>query len=474
VPGMPPEPTDRHGPKARPPRIRSLRTRLLVWLLGAIALTVAVQAGMAYRTALAEADEVFDYHMRQTALSLSSGVPYDPQRAAPQLAGQENLDLIVQIWSLDGLSIFESARRAGLPQLAVLGYANVPARGSTYRVFSVQTPFQVIQVAQDLAVRQRMAGRLALRTVAPVALLMPLLMALAWWVVTSSTRPLWRVRRQLAARSADDLAALPDEGLPDEIRPLVGEVNLLFGRLRQAFAAQQHFVADAAHELRTPLAALKLQVEALARAPDDDSRARAVQRLHAGVDRAGRLVDQLLVLARQQAGVAAATPASPVALHALLPLALADVAAAAQARRIDIGLSHADPASVPGYAESLRLLLDNLLGNAVKFTPEGGRIDLWLRRAPDGAVTLGVEDSGPGIPEAERERVMDRFYRGAGAEAGGSGLGLAIVKAIAELHGATLRLGRSERLGGLAATLVFPSAVTAAPAASTGMPAPSP
>ena len=154
----------------------SLRTRLLVYLGVAIALVAAVQAAVAYRTALAEADAVFDYHMQQTALSLRGGLPFEHGADEPE-HDEENFDFVVQIWSADGQQIYRSARRAELPERAVLGYSTVQARGSTYRVFSLQTPRQVIQVAQDMAVRRHMARTLALRTVAPMAWLVPLLLA---------------------------------------------------------------------------------------------------------------------------------------------------------------------------------------------------------------------------------------------------------------------------------------------------------
>lgn len=437
---------------------RSLRTRLLLYLGAAIALVALVQAVVAYRTALAEADAVFDYHMQQTALSLRGGLPFDPD-AAPPLHDDENFDFVIQVWSADGQQIYHSARRAALPERAVLGFSTVAARDSIYRVYSLQTPRQVVQVAQDMDVRRRMARTLALRTVAPMAWLVPLLMAASWWVVGSTLAPLQRLRRQLGRR-ADDLAPVGEGALPEEIRPLVHELNLLFGRLQQAFGAQKRFVADAAHELRSPLAALKLQVQGLARAADDESRQRALLRLDAGIERATGLVDQLLLLARQQDGAGPAR--GPVALNEVLHLALADVAPAAQQRGIDLGLASADAAdagnaTVTGDADSLRVLLRNLLDNAVKYTPAGGRVDLALRPEA-GAWLLQVEDSGPGIAEAERARVFDRFYRVPGSAAAGNGLGLAIVKAIADSHGAALTLGRSERLGGLCVGLRLPSA----------------
>lgn len=445
-----------------PLRPRSLRAQLLLYLGIAIALVAAVQAAVAYGTALAEADTVFDYHMQQTALSLRGGLPFEPD-AQPPGHDDENFEFVVQIWAADGQQLYRSTSQADLPERAVLGFSSVRARGSTYRVFSVQTPSHVIQVAQDMAARRHMARALALRTVTPVALLAPLLLAAAWWVVGSTLAPLGRLRGQLAQRRADDLAPLASEApLPDEIRPLVHEINGLFDRLRQAFDAQKRFVADAAHELRSPLAALKLQVQGLARAPDDEARQRAMLRADAGIERATHLVDQLLLLARQQH----ARPAlQPLVLMDVLRLALADVAPAAQQRDIDLGLQPAgsgtgpeadtERATVAGDADALRVLLRNLLDNAVKYTPAGGRVDVGLQRRGV-TLCLDVEDSGPGIADAERERVFDRFYRVPGAAGAGNGLGLAIVKAIADVHGAALTLERGERLGGLRVELRLP------------------
>ncbi|EJE53179.1 signal transduction histidine kinase [Acidovorax sp. CF316] len=439
---------------------RSLRAQLLVFLLAAILLAGAVQGVLAYRSALDEADSLFDYHMQQTALALRAGLPPDARELGQGLSGEdENHEFIVQVWTNEGLRIFESAVGAALPQIAVLGFTNVQARGGTYRVFSLQTRAQVIQVAQNMAVRSGMARALALRTLAPLAVMAPLLVLAVWWGVSRSLAPVEGVRRQLARRQADDLSPVSDEELPDEVQPLVTELNLLFERVQGAFAAQQHFVADAAHELRSPLAALRLQLQGLQRAGNDDAaRAVAVERLSAGIDRATRLVEQLLTLARQEA--AAASPTETVDLRAVAQLALADVAPAAQARSMDMGLLESDPAPVPGRPEALRMLVRNLLDNAVKYTPPGGQVDLQIQRAADGAVELVVEDSGPGIPPEHRERVMQRFVRETADSAPGSGLGLAIVQAIAQAHGATVALDASPRLGGLRVVVRFPVTAT--------------
>lgn len=438
----------------------SLRGRLLWFLLAAITIAAVAQATIAYRTALHDADQIFDYHMQQMALSLRSGTPLSNDEARARLEAESsasgNDDMVVQMWSPDGVQMFHSVSRARLPQRAVLGFSNVRANGTTYRVFSIQTSNQTVQVAQDLAVRRNMAGNMALRTLGPIAVMMPILMLVVWWVVSGSLQPVARVRSQVASRQADDLSPVSDTGLPDEVRPLVQELNLLFGRVKTAFEAQQHFVADAAHELRTPLAALRLQAQSLDRADSPEARRVAVGRLTAGIDRATRLVEQLLVLARQEATAAEGAVSRPVDLADLARRTVADLAGVAAAKGVDLGVQQADPATVEGQPDALQILLRNLVDNAVKYTPHGGTVDISIQH--EGAsIVVQVEDSGPGIPPDERERVFDRFYRVAGSEAAGSGLGLAIIKAIAERHGATLALDASARLGGLKAVVTFNS-----------------
>jgi two-component system OmpR family sensor kinase len=389
-------------------------------------------------------------------MSLRSVLPLNADGTAmnePRIG--ENADFVVQVWNANGARVFQSAAHAALPDRAAPGFSDLKVQGTTYRVFSMQSKSQTIQIAQDMAARREMASTLALRTVAPIAVMAPLLMLVAWWVVSVSLAPVSRVRRQVAARQADDLTEVSEADLPDEIRPLVHELNLLFGRVRRAFDAQKSFVGDAAHELRSPLAALKLQAQGLRRASDVATREVAVGRLTAGIDRAARLVEQLLVLARQQASAATGDKPELVALCDIARLVVADSAAAAQARQIDLGLSQADEGEITGHAQALRILLRNLVDNAIKYTPPGGRVDVEVSRVADRLV-LTVDDSGPGIPEQDRERVLDRFYRVAGTETTGSGLGLAIVKSIADLHGTLLSLDHSSRLGGLRVAVSFP------------------
>lgn len=434
----------------------SLRARLLGWLLAAIVLATLAQAGLAYVTALDQSDVIFDRHLQKMALALTSGTALGSLPPNAEInADRASEDFVVQLWNAKGEPVFRSAAHQTLRRPAQPGFSLVHALdGREYRVYSLATPGLGVMVAQDVAARRDMARTLALRTILPTLPMVPLLAAIAWWVVSRSLAPVARLRAQMAARKVDELAPLNDRGLPAEVRPLILELNLLFERLRQAFDAQKVFVADAAHEMRSPLAALKIQLQGLQRAPDDPTRELAIRRLAAGIDRAGHLVDQLLVLARQEASVAAGVQLAPLDLAQPGFLALSDTLASAQARQIDLGVHRAESVTMPGNAESLRILVRNLLDNGVKYTPSGGTVDLSVHATSDGALVT-VEDSGPGIPETDRSRVLDRFYRASGAGSTGSGLGLAIVKSITEMHHAVVILDESERLGGLRVRVAF-------------------
>ena len=443
----------KHEPKPAP----SLRARLTGALLLAVLAFAALQAAVTYRTARAETEALFDAQMQRIALSLSgslgAGALSDDAPAAETPAARE---MIIQIWRADGVMLYRSPQGRLLPPQTVIGFSDTVAGGEPYRIYALRTDTQVVQVAQQTEARGRMAGQLALRAVLPVALLAPVLMLIVWWVVGRAIGPIERVRRQVAARRPDDLAPLPTAGLPAEVRPLVGEMNGLLTRLSDAWDALTHFTADAAHELRSPLAALRLQAQSLQRAPDDATRAIATERLLAGIDRATRLVEQLLALARQE-GAGEGAELVSLDLTALARNALADAEPEAARHAIALTLD-APTAHVVLRADeaALAVLLRNLLGNALRHTPPGGQVRVGVREEAS-VIDLTVEDSGPGIAPDERARVVDRFYRVPGTPGHGSGLGLAIVRAIAERHGAALTLDASPTLGGLRVMLRWPA-----------------
>ncbi len=434
----------------------SLRARLLAWLLAGVVLVGAGGGWMVYRNALAEADAFFDYHLRQTALILrDQPVQY---LLLPQIAPADAAyDFVVQVWTLDGMRVYLSRPHAVLPQITTLGFSTVTTTEGRWRVFGVQALTRVIQVAQPMSVREQRAADLALQTLKPFALLLPVLALLIWLAVGHALEPLQSLTRLVKARRVDALEPLPDEHLPDEVQPLVGALNELLGRLNAALERERAFMADAAHELRTPLTALHLQMDMLARASGESERGAAMGQLSQGVQRAIRLVEQMLALARQEPRTAPARV--PVALEPLARELVAELVPFADARHIDLGLTAARPLTVPGDPEGLRTLLRNLIDNAVRYTQDGGRVDVAVEDAGTAAAPralITVTDTGPGVPPEERARVFDRFYRRAGTTPPGSGLGLAIVKAIAEAHGAALALDAGPEGRGLKVSVLFP------------------
>jgi two-component system OmpR family sensor kinase len=431
----------------------SIRARLMIFLLGAVALTGGIGAWFIYRNALAEADAFFDYQLQQTALTLrDQAFEYAAAPAlAPEAAGY---DFVVQVWSFNGVRIYLSQPHVSLPGLTPLGISTVSTHEGDWRVFGIRARAVVIQVAQPMRVRKDQAARLALRTLLPFALLLPVLAAIIAIVVRRSLEPLERLAHTVRSRAPTALDPLPVAGLPSDVRPLVDALNGLLRRLISVLERNRAFVADAAHELRTPLTALNLQLGALDTARSEEDRSEARDRLAGGLRRAARLVEQLLTLAGVEPGV----PASPVELplDEVVREVTVEALPLADARHIDLGLGRLDSVAVRGDRAALATLIRNLVDNAIRHTPEGGVVDVTLERDASGA-RLRVADTGPGIPPAERERVFDRFYRVPGTQAVGSGLGLAIVRTIAGQHGAQIRLDAGPEGRGLAVTVQFPA-----------------
>ncbi|NUZ07151.1 ATP-binding protein [Piscinibacter koreensis] len=427
----------------------SLRLRLVLAMLAMLVASALVMGLVAYRNVLGETEALFDYQLRQMALSLRDQGEIASAQAGP--LADESLDFVIQIWTVDGRSIYASRPHAALPARALLGLANVDVRGQVWRTFSVATRDRVIQVAQPLQIRHRLAARAALRSVLPLLLVTPLLALGVWWLSGATLAPLARVAGEVRRRDEQSLAALGTDDLPNDIAPLVHALNGLLQRLRESLEGQRAFVADAAHELRSPLTALKLQLAVLRRTASADERAAALDALGVGIERAGRLVEQLLQLARNEPGAPGA-PFERVDLAEVARDAIAATLAFAVSRGVEFELFADAPVHVDGDRAALGVLVRNLVDNAARYSPAGARVEVRVASA-DGAATLDVDDAGPGIPAADRERVFDRFYRRS-ADQTGSGLGLAIVQRIVERHGATVQLGDAP-LGGLRVSVRF-------------------
>jgi len=429
--------------------MKSIRRTLMLWLCIGLTAGIVIAGGLLYFQAREEANEIFDYQMRHLAESLPRQAfgPVSPGRK--EVPDMER-DIVIQMWDDTGVRIYHSHERIALPQRAEFGFATVPTRDGPWRVYSTQLGNTVVQVAQPMSARRAVATEVATRTVAPLLLLFPFVAALVWLTISEGLSPLRRIAREVKSRDAAALSPIVEVGMPEEIQPLTHALNDLLARLNLAIGAQRAFIADAAHELRTPLTALKLQIQLVERAGSEEERIAALAELKRGFDRATHLVQQLLTLARQEPG-SAARKRQDVNLELLARTVVSDLAPVAQTRSVDLGIASSSPVIVEGDPEALRIMLNNVVENAVKYTPAGGTVDVCI---VDGEMpVVSVQDSGPGISDDQLPRVFDRFYRVPGTEVQGSGLGLAIAKEVADVHGATISLANTGH--GLRATITF-------------------
>jgi two-component system OmpR family sensor kinase len=444
--------------------MKSIRRTLLVWLLLGLAAVAALATWATYAETKREVGDLFDLQLKQLAYStriddlLRGGQPSLSLRDGRQAEGVAQI--VTQIWDRKGVLLYWSQPGSGLRVPATEGYSTVVHDGREWRLYTHVAGDHALQVAHAMDERREIAAQTALRTLLPLAALIPLLGVLIWFAVGRGMRPLDAMSRAVAKRRPDALAPLIDKDLPRELKPLAGSLNALLARLDGALSAQRQFTADAAHELRTPLAALRLQVDLAARAPDETARTEALDELRAGVDRAAHLVEQLLTMARLEPEA----PTHAFSVVDLVPLvkeAIVARAAVAADRRVDLGLARGTAVAVRGDAATLAVLIANLLDNALRYTPPGGRIDAAVDEER-GTVTLSVTDTGPGIPADERDHVFERFRRGTSTVAPGastgSGLGLSIVRRVALAHGATVTLDDRTDGPGLQVRVQFPPA----------------
>ncbi|MEZ5830737.1 MAG: ATP-binding protein [Dongiaceae bacterium] len=435
-------------------RAMSLRRTLRVSLIALMTALGLVTAVASYILAGDEANDFFDNQLRQIALyvwSVPAGYRADTIGASPH---DPEDDFLIQVWNRDGTAIMSSDPSIDLPRGTATGLSDATTSGIDWRVYTAITADRTVQVSQQTQVREELAADASLRATVPIVLLIPLSWLMLNWTIGRIIDRLDQVAADVAAREARGLDPISAESAPIEILPLISAVNDLVQRLQAALAQQRRFVADAAHELRTPLAAISLQVGNLMAAIGGDAKyAARIADLEAGSARASAVVGQLLRLARFESNIA-----TPREQHVqLLPLAIESLerfAPMAEHRSIDLGLDQDAAPIVEGDSEEIRVLIDNLIDNAIRYTPQGGTIDLIIRVA-NGCPVLQVRDTGPGIPAASLPRVFERFYRASSAEIEGSGLGLAIAKAAADRNRVALTLENRADRSGLCATLTF-------------------
>ncbi|MDR3580992.1 MAG: ATP-binding protein [Oryzomonas sp.] len=433
--------------------MNSISRRLLALLLGALTVAALLAGASTYLKARVEVNELFDYQLLQMALSLRDQKSFEQRPTAASDYEKED-DVTIQVWNSAGALIYVSIHDAPLPRATHAGLQTVIFRNAEWRTFLLTDQGRTIQVSQPFKPRQEMSFIFALRTIMPLFFIFPALALTIWFAVRYTLKPLTKVADGVTRLSPSSLEPLPETNLPAEILPLVQRLNFLFEQLSRAFDIQKRFVADAAHELRTPLTAVKLQVRILERSASEDERIEALERLRLGVDRAARLVGQLLALARVEPE-APPVPLMEVSLNRLAEEIIVEQTRIAAEKGINLGTSADGPVSVVGEPDALRAMISNLVDNAIRYTLPGGTVDVTVRQNELAAI-IDVADTGPGIPPEERVRVFDRFYRRQGSDAAGCGLGLAIVKYAVKRHGGTIMLGEAAEGKGLRVIIEIP------------------
>lgn len=440
----------------------SLGRRLLVAQIGVITLVWLATAAYSYFDARHEVSELLDGHLAQSASLLlaqsDEGLEEIELERAPALH-KRGRRVVFQVWERGRILRLHSAN-APERRLSARddGFSDEVIAGKGWRVFSGWDARRryLVQVGERDEARREIAAGIATNLLVPLVPALPVLGFFAWISIKRALRPLHGIGRELDARRPDDLAPLRVSDVPAEVAPLVRGLDALFGRVSRMIGNERRFTADAAHELRTPLAGLKTQAQVALGATADAERRHALDNLIAGCDRASRLVEQLLTLARldpeQFSGRHVACD-----LRAIARQAIAEVAPAALAKSIEVELADGGGAvPVDGYPALIGVLVRNLVDNAVRYSPSGGAVRVEAS-ARDGAAVLAVTDEGPGIPAAERGKVGQRFYRVLGTGESGSGLGLSIVCRIAELHGASVALEPGPGGRGLRVSVAWPS-----------------
>ena len=436
----------------------SLKRRLLVALLAAVALVWLATAIYSYFDTRHEINRLLDAHLAQSASMIVAQVGNELEEIdlehAPAL-DERARRVAFQIWERGDVLRLHSANA---PQERLSpreeGFSRVTIGGKGWRVFSTWDAKRrfLVQVGERDEARGEIAASVARNLLVPLAFALPALGLFAWLSIARALKPLRALGQQVEAREPDNLGALAAEDAPAEVVPLVRSLDALFGRVGRLIERERRLTADAAHELRTPLAALKVQAQVALGAAEDDARRRALENVVAGCDRGARVVEQLLTLARLESDQPRQRP-EPCDLRTLARQTIAELAPAALARKVEIELAEGGPVPIEGYPELVAVLLRNLVDNAVRYGPAGGTV-----RVEATGASITVTDEGPGIPPQERDKVGQRFYRILGSEASGSGLGLSIVQRITAIHGAKLALGEGPDGKGLRATVAFPAA----------------
>ena len=437
--------------------MKSLKTRIIVTLTILWAVGIGIDASASYWLARRHINELLDVHLQGAAVWLSAGnVGAIGSHGPPQ----HSLDGFVgQIWKRELAQPTDNTDPEVLfDRHAPAGYSEENINGQPYRIYTLQKDGGelIYQVGQPVAFREDTAKQAGLESLIPTLLRLALIWLLIPVVVRTAFASLARAAAQAERVGIGHLKPLDISHVPQEVRPFTDSINRMIARLQVGIEAEKRFIADAAHELRTPIAALQLRMDNIANAPDAESRMEREHELREAIVRSGVMIRQLLELARADADLEAGA-SETVDVRQLIQHLVADLLPVADSRSIDLGVRQFELAFVHVREGDLRMAVRNLVENALRYTSAGGNVDIDVLRQQNDVV-IAVTDSGPGIPEASIQRVFDRFYRLQADHVEGSGLGLSIVKAVIEKYQGTVTLAnRTDGCSGIAATIVLPA-----------------
>jgi len=443
---------------------RSLQGRLLVLVLGLVTCAWLATAALTWIDVRHELDELLDGHLAQAAALLvvqqAGEIEDDHGLDAPALHRYAP-KVAFQVFH-EGRLALRSADAGVEPMLAaegrpISGFRTIEIGGTAWRVFATHGRERDVQVfvGEQVASRHSILWAVLRSSLGPLLLALPLLAIAAGFAVRRGLAPLRLLGRTLAQRAPTALQPIPATGAPSEMAPMLDALNGLFGRIAELLETERRFTADAAHELRTPIAAVRAQAQVALAAASDSERTHALRATVQGCDRATRLVEQLLTLSRLEAE--AEHPLVDVDLAALARQVVAEVAPVSIGKRQNLGVDADDACPMRGDPTLLSVMVRNLVDNAVRYSPPGATVNVAVSSG-QGAVRLSVEDGGPGMSAADIARIGERFFRVVGSGEDGSGLGWSITRRIAALHGGAVRVARSESLGGLSVEVRFSAA----------------
>ena len=427
----------------------SLRRHALAWMTGLLTIVGLVTVLIAYVYVRNQADELLDGQLR--LIALNAGV--EPAVAnAPPTADEDPNDLfVITIWDAHGELVHRSVAGVDIPRQSQAGFADMNVDGTRWHVYTLRDDKHEVQAAQREEVRAEIIASAAVGVAAPIMIVIPLSWIVVGWAMSRMLRRLDELEAGIAARSTLACEPIPLRGVPSEIAPLVESMNGLIERLRAALDAQKRLLADAAHELRTPLAAMQIQVDNLA--AEHDRLPANLASLAAGVKRASALMNQLLRLAHLDEPVPAGR--TRVDVGALLLEAVADILPIADHRDVDVGVDIRAKVVSVAVAPEVRTLLGVLIDNSVRYAPSGGSVDVTLSLKGERAA-IEILDTGPGLPKGQETRIFDRFFRGAAGTSEGTGLGLAIARRVAERNAFELTVeNRADGQAGVCARVVM-------------------